>query len=167
MEAHWHIWSDDRLQESDKSKVSDSKNKISVAFLRPLWQGKYWCAAALLFVFHRLKITSLLTNFPMDSPHFSPQLRKNDRDGVMPVVENWLGRMESYCQYNIVTTVQWFMKNKYISVEAFFQMTIGFDSSPVLEVLLYVSFCFVCMQLQNGRWNESNVTVYKIERNQM
>lgn len=59
------------------------------------------------------------------------------------------------------------MKNKYISVEAFFQMTIGFDSSPVLEVLLYVSFCFVCMQLQNGRWNESNVTVYKIERNQM
>lgn len=77
VEVQRHIWSDDRLQEFDKWKVSDSKNKISVTFLRPLWQGKVLvCYCTPSFCFHRLKIASPLTNFPLHFSHFSPHLRK-------------------------------------------------------------------------------------------
>lgn len=55
-EAHRHIGNDDRLQESDKSKVNDSRNKISVTFCGPLWRIhvlRCCCAPC----FYRLDIT--------------------------------------------------------------------------------------------------------------
>lgn len=104
VETQRHIWSDDRLQEFDKSKVSDSKNNISVTFLRPLWQGKVLvscCTAS--FCFHRLKIASPLTNFPLHFFSFLTSSVENGRDKYMPIVGNWLCEMWIYSSYTIFT----------------------------------------------------------------
>lgn len=46
VEAQRHIWSDDRLQEFDKSKLLTPKIKFQSLSWDPCDKAKYWCAVA-------------------------------------------------------------------------------------------------------------------------